>query len=63
MREQPWAAIPLINPEHETLWYASRDDAEQDKGGKQRPDEGYTIRYLPGRKAKVKREDTRSSGY
>lgn len=49
MRENPWAAVPLLSEEAPTLWFASRFEAEEAVSGKP-----YSIQYRPGRKPKPK---------
>ena len=53
MRDKPWAAVPLLDPNGETFWYATETEALT---ATDRPaDESYTFQYRPGRKAKVRK--------
>ena len=58
MRDKPWAAVPLLNPENPTIWYEKDDDFYLNRrNGSSLPVEGevYDLQYRPGRKAKVKK--------
>jgi hypothetical protein len=63
MRENPYAAVPLLDPANLTLWYPTITAAEFDQNGvdstgkpaRKSPDEAYDIQYRPGRKAKVRK--------
>jgi hypothetical protein len=49
MRDKPWAAVPLLDSEAPTLWFATELEALQATVG-----QAYSIQYRPGRKPKVK---------
>lgn len=53
MRDKPYAMVPLLDPNGQTYWYATDDEAltATDRD----PNESYTLQYRPGRKAKVKK--------
>lgn len=57
MRDKPWAAVPLLDPNGATLWYEKDTDflIKPQSDPNYDPDESYTLQYRPGRKAKVKK--------
>lgn len=58
MRDKPWAAVPLLDPNGATLWYEKDTDflIKPQSDPNYNADESYTLQYRPGRKAKVKKD-------
>ena len=49
--ETPWCAVPLLNPEKPTLWFASDLDAHAEVDG-----QGYDIQYRPRKRRVTKKK-------